>query len=215
MSPDDLHIKHVPGAGCYGHNGADDAAFDAALIALRNPGRPILLKWSREEEHAWEPYGSAMSMELRASLDANDLVVDWNHESYSDTHLGRPRKTAGEEGSSRLLSALYRERPAPEFRPNLSMGNHAGLHRNIAPYYIFPNVRAVKHLVHKLPLRTSALRCLGGYANVFAQESFIDELAVQIDVDPVVPTYLPAAQSLHFSHLDFLLALHSTSWPLY
>ena len=91
MNPDDLHIQHVPGAGCYGHNGADDVAFDAALVALAIPGQPVLMKWTREDEHAWEPYASAMSMKLRGSLNADSAIIDWNHETYSDTHLGRPR----------------------------------------------------------------------------------------------------------------------------
>ena len=185
MNPDDLHIQHVPGAGCYGHNGADDVAFDAALVALAIPGQPVLMKWTREDEHAWEPYASAMSMKLRGSLNADSAIIDWNHETYSDTHLGRPRPTPGGEGPSRLLAALHREEPAPPFQPNPSMANHAGLHRNIDPYYTIQNVRAVKNLVRDLPLRTSALRCLGGYANIFALESFMDELAHHVGVDPV------------------------------
>ena len=180
-----LVIQHIPGAGCYGHNGADDAAFEAALLALALPGRPVLLKWSRDDEHAWEPYGSAMSMELRASLDTYGKVIDWSHESYSDTHLGRPRPKVGVEGASRVLAALLRENPTPPFRPKPSMVNQAGLHRNIDPYYSFPAVRAVKNLVRDLPLRTSALRCLGGFANIFALESMMDELAYQIGADPV------------------------------
>ena len=185
ITPDNLLIQHVPGAGCYGHNGADDAAFDAALIALALPGRPVLLKWTRDDEHAWEPYASAMSMELRASLDTDGAVIDWSHECFSDTHLGRPRPMLGGEGASRLLAALHLENPAPPFRPNPSMSSHAGLHRNIDPYYTFPAVRAIKNLVRDLPLRTSALRCLGGYANIFALESMMDELARHTDADPV------------------------------
>ena len=185
MNPDDLLIQHVPGAGCYGHNGADDVSFDAVLVALAIPGRPVLMKWTREDEHTWEPYGSAMSMKLRGSLNADGEVIDWSHESYSDTHLGRPRPTPGGEGPSRLLAALHREDPAPPFQPNPSMATHAGLHRNIDPYYTIQNVRAVKNLVHDLPLRTSALRCLGGYANIFALESFMDELAHHAGIDPV------------------------------
>ncbi len=185
MDADDLHIQHVPGAGCYGHNGADDVTFDAALVARALPGKPVMLKWTREDEHAWEPYASAMAMELRASLDTNGAILEWSHESYSDTHLGRPRPTGGGEGPARLLAAGYLEDPAPPFVPQPSMVNHAGLHRNIDPYYTFPSVRAVKNLVRDLPLRTSALRCLGGYANIFALESFMDELAAAGGADPL------------------------------
>jgi len=193
MDPDDVVIQHVPGAGCYGHNGADDVTFDAVLVARAIPGRHVLLKWTRDDEHAWEPYASAMAMELRASLDADGAVLDWSHESYSDTHLGRPRPTAGGEGPSRLLAALYREDPAPPFHPQPSMANHAGLHRNIDPYYKFAKVRTIKNLVRDLPLRTSALRCLGGYANIFALESFMDELAAETGADPL---------SFRLRHLD-------------
>ena len=71
MEIENLMIVHVPGSGCYGHNGADDAAVDAALIALKLPGKPILLKWTREDEHAWEPYASCMAMDLTASIDSD------------------------------------------------------------------------------------------------------------------------------------------------
>ena len=182
---ENIIIQHVLGAGCYGHNGADDVALDAALVALAIPHRSVLVKWTREQEHAWEPYGSAMAMELCGSLDVNGRVLDWSHETFSDTHLGRPRPTSGPGGGSALLGAQHREVSLPAARPSPSMANHAGLHRNIEPYYNFRNVRAVKNLVHDLPLRTSALRCLGGYANIFALESFMDELADQIGVDPV------------------------------
>ena len=70
MDPAHVRLIQKRGPGCYGHNGADDAALDAALIALALPGKPIHLKWSREDEHAWEPYGPAMVVEVRASLDA-------------------------------------------------------------------------------------------------------------------------------------------------
>ena len=180
-----ITIQHVFGAGCYGHNGADDVALDAALVALAIPGRAVLVKWTREQEHTWEPYGSAMSMELCGSLDVNGRVLDWSHETFSDTHLGRPRPTLGSGGGSSLLAAQHLERPFPPASPKPSMANHAGLHRNIQPYYNFPKVRAIKNLVYDLPLRTSALRCLGGYANIFALESFMDELANKICIDPV------------------------------
>ncbi len=78
MGPDDVHLIHMPGPGCYGHNGADDAALDAALVARALPGTPVLLKWSREDEHAWEPYGTCMAMDLTASLDAGGAVIAWS-----------------------------------------------------------------------------------------------------------------------------------------
>lgn len=185
MKIDDIHIHHAPGAGCYGHNGADDAAFDAALIARAMPGTPVLLKWTRANEHAWEPYGSCMAMDLCASLDEAGAVTAWSHETYSDTHLNRPRPGPGGMGPGRLLASRFRAAPRlpPVVAPNMT--RHAGLHRNLDPLYRFPNPRLVKNLVRGLPLRTSAMRTLGGYANVFAIESFMDELAEKAGIDPL------------------------------
>lgn len=185
MDPEKIRIEHVPGAGCYGHNGADDAAFDAALVARALPGTPILLKWTREEEHAWEPYGTAMSMTMRASLDADGNVVHWSQESYGDTFGMRPRSGPNRAGSARLLSGRFLADPPPVFVPKPAMERHIGIHRNLDPIYTFPERRLVKNLVRDLPLRTSALRTLGAYGNVFAIESFMDELAEAAGTDPV------------------------------
>jgi CO/xanthine dehydrogenase Mo-binding subunit len=180
-----IKVIHAIGAGCYGHNGADDAALDAALVARAHPGTPILMKWTRADEHGWEPYTTAMVMELQASLDANGKVLAWSHESYGDTHNMRPRSTGNKSGAARLLAARYLADPVPPPVAAPSMGHHVGIHRNQEPLYNFANQRLVKNLVRGLPLRTSAMRTLGAYANVFALESFIDELAEQAGSDPV------------------------------
>ena len=185
IDPETVRIEHVPGAGCYGHNGADDVAFDAALVARALPGTPVMLKWTREEEHAWAPYATATSMKLRASLDADGKVIDWNHESYGDTFNMRPRSGPNMAGAARLLSGRFRENSPPEFVPQPAMVRHMGIHRNLDPLYVFPNKRLVKNLVRELPLRTSALRTLGAFGNVFAIESFMDELAEAAGIDPV------------------------------
>jgi CO/xanthine dehydrogenase Mo-binding subunit len=185
MAPDDLTLIHVPGAGCYGHNGADDVGLDAALAARAIPGRPVMLKWTREDEHAWEPYGSCMTMDLRASLDADGRVLAWSHESFSDTYNMRPRPGPDKIGPSRLLATRYLADPLPPPVPQPAMARHVGIHRNIDPLYNFADRRLVKHLVRGLPLRTSALRALGAYANVFAIESFMDELAAAAGRNPI------------------------------
>jgi len=184
MPADRIVIRHTPGAGCYGHNGADDVALDAALVARAVPGRHVLLKWTREDEHCWEPYGAGMVMELRASLDAAGKVIDWSQETYSDTHVQRPRPGPNKAGAARLLAMRLVDPPMtpPEAQPN--MGSHAGIHRNLDPLYDFPSPRLVKNLVRDMPLRTSSLRTLGAYANVFAIESFMDELAAAAGTDP-------------------------------
>ena len=182
---DSVHVIHAPGAGCYGHNGADDAAFDAALVARALPGRPILLKWSRADEHGWEPFGSAMVVDITATLGPDKRVAVWSHDAYSDTHVTRPRPGPGGTGASRLLASRFRERALtpPPARP--SLGSHSGLHRNQDPIYEFPERRIVKNLVHDLPLRTSSLRGLGAFLNVLAIESIMDELAETAGVEPI------------------------------
>ena len=185
MAPDDIRIVHAPGAGCYGHNGADDAALDAAIVARALPGRPVLLKWTREEEHAWEPYGTCMSMDLRASLDADGGIAAWSHESFGDTFMMRPRSGPDRIGPARLLSTRFLADPLSPPVMGPAMGPHVGIHRNLDPLYDLPDKRLVKHLVRGMPLRVSALRSLGAYANVFAIESFMDELAEAAGVDPV------------------------------
>ena len=185
MEVEDLTVIHVPGSGCYGHNGADDAAVDAALIALALPGKPVLLKWSREDEHAWEPYASCMAMDLTASIDGDGKVIAWSQDTYSDTYGMRPRPEPGGAGPARLLAMQYREDAVTPLVPKPNMSRHAGLHRNLDPIYSFENKRLVKNLVRGLPLRTSALRTLGAFANVFAIESFVDELAEEAGIDPV------------------------------
>jgi nicotinate dehydrogenase subunit B len=182
MDPQAVRVIHMEGPGCYGHNGADDAALDAALLARAVPGRPVALKWSRGDEHAWEPYGTATVLKLQASLDDDGAVIDWNHDVWGYSHFGRPH--AGEPVSG-LVAAQYLEAawPAPEGRP--SRGSHVGIHRNADPFYAFPQRRIVKHFLPHSPLRTSSLRSLGAYANVFAIESFMDELAHAAGADPL------------------------------
>ena len=180
-----VQVIHAPGAGCYGHNGSDDAALEAAIVARAFPGRAVLLQWSREDEHAWEPYGPAMRIELRAHLDDGGNVRHWSHETYSDTHVMRWRPGAAGPAAGRYLAPRYRADPVrpPVPAPNLTV--NGGIHRNATPPYAFPETRIVKHLVHDLPLRVSALRTLGACANVFAAESFMDELAHAAGADPL------------------------------
>jgi nicotinate dehydrogenase subunit B len=185
MEVNNIHIAYEPGSGCYGHNGADDAAFDAALIARAIPGKPILLKWTRDDEHAWEPYGSAMVCELRGSLGPDGKVINWSHESYGDTFMGRPAPGRSGSPAEKLLSTHFMEDPLawPIMPP--TMGAHVGVHRNLEPLYNFPDPRLVKNLVRGLPLRVSALRTLGAFANVAAIESFMDELSEAGDLSPI------------------------------
>ena len=182
MPEDDIHAIHVDGPGCYGHNGADDVALDAALLARAMPGRPVSLKWTRGDEHAWEPYGPATVIEMQGSLDANGDVIDWNHDVWGYTHSGRPRAGGPISG---LLAAWHLAKPFQQPQPGPGRWNQGGIHRNADPLYACPRRRIVKHFLADSPLRVSALRGLGSYANVFAIESFVDELAHAAGADPV------------------------------
>ena len=177
-----LQVIHVEGPGCYGHNGADDAALDAALLARALSGRPVMLKWMRWDEHAWEPYSSAMVVQTQASLDDQGQIVDWNYDVWSHTHSGRPRHM---EDASNLLAAWHLAEPLPPPPPQPGGGFHNGEHRNADALYSFPKRRVVKHFAPDSPVRLSSMRGLGAYANVFAIESFMDELAQAAGIDPV------------------------------
>jgi nicotinate dehydrogenase subunit B len=177
----DIRCIHAEGAGCYGHNGADDVALDAALLARATGGRPVKLQWMRDDEFTWEPYGSAMVMKLSGGLDAQGNVVAWSHEVWSYPHSTRPGSSAGVN----LLAARYLAKPLAPVPPADVPQPAGGSDRNAIPLYDFGAVKVVKHYVAEAPLRTSALRTLGGYANVFALESFVDELAAAAGADPV------------------------------
>ena len=175
-------VVHTQGAGAYGHNGADDVALDAALCARAVPGRPVLLKWTRQQEHQWEPYGPAMRIDLEAHVDGSGNVQTWSHDVWSFTHVGRPMPF--HEGSE-LVAAWHLEKPLPRVPPAPRLGPEVGIHRNAWPLYRFPQTRVVKRFVKDSPLRTSSLRGLGAHANVFAIESFMDELAIAAGADPI------------------------------
>ncbi len=178
---------HAEGAGCYGHNGADDAAGDAALVAMQVPGRPVRLQWMREQEHGWEPYGPAMVSKARASIDAAGRIVDWDYAVWSNTHSTRPGTAgsllAGQSAAKRFKPPAARPIPQPD----------GGGDRNAIPYYTLPRARVVSRFIEPMPLRVSAMRALGAYHNVFAVESFMDELAAAAGVDPV---------AFRLAHLD-------------
>jgi CO/xanthine dehydrogenase Mo-binding subunit len=180
MNEASVTAVHVEGSGCYGHNGADDVACDASLVARATAGRPVKLQWMREDEFGWEPYGSPMVMKMKARLDERGQVVDWHHETWSHPHSTRP----GGAGSN-LLAGWHLANPVAMGAPVNSPQPAGAADRNAVPLYAFPNQRVMLHYLPEMPLRTSALRTLGAYANVFALESFMDELAVAANADPV------------------------------
>ncbi|MFI4948756.1 MAG: molybdopterin cofactor-binding domain-containing protein [Alphaproteobacteria bacterium] len=179
LDPAAISVKHVQGVGCYGHNGADDAAADAAVIAVRKPGVPIRVRWRREEEFGFEPVSPAMVTSVHATLDSAGRPTDWTTEIWSGRHSSRP----GGGGNLLAAEALPDPPPAPPATES-STPPGAGT-RNGEPLYAFPAKRIVHHLVPETPVRTSSLRGLGATLNVFAIESFMDELAAEAGGDPM------------------------------
>lgn len=182
VDDDRVTVRHVEGAGCYGHNGADDAAFDAVLLARSVPGRPVQVLWTRRDELTWAPLGSAMAVDVEAGIDPGGKVATWSYDVWSQGHAGRP----GHAGGPGLLAAAHLERPhplPPPADPPPQAGG--GTARNAQPIYTFPWRRIHGHRALRAPLRSSALRALGAFMNVFAIESFMDELAVAAGADPM------------------------------
>ena len=182
LAEDKIVVEHVQGAGCYGHNGADDVALDAARLARAAGGCPVRVQWSRADELAWAPFGPAMAVEIEADLDDAGGVIAWRHTIWSNGHTSRP----GRGKSPALLGAWHLAKPferLPAINPPVAGGG--GAERNSIPLYTFPAWQIVNHRIMTMPLRASALRSLGAYANVFAIESFVDELAVAAGLDPI------------------------------
>ena len=182
IAADTITVHHVQGAGCYGHNGADDAALDAVLLARAVEGHPVRLQWSHEDELAWSPYGPAMVVAMSGSIDGSGRIVDWRHEMWSNPHIARP----GLQESPSLLAAWHLDPPFAQ-PPGIDAlpGGKPASQRNAVPIYDFLNQRVVHHVLDRLPVRTGTLRAIGGFINTFAIECFMDELAHSAGVDPV------------------------------
>lgn len=179
LPKENVRCIHVEGSGCYGHNGADDAAADAAYLAFSYPGAPVRVQWMRDQEHRWEPYGPGMAMNAKASLDAEGGIVAWDYNVWTDTHSTRPGGAGSTLVGQHIAEPFAPPPPSPGSQPT-GFGD-----RNIIPLYKIPNLHLVYNFVPHQRVRVSALRGLGAYANVFAIESFMDELAGAAVADPV------------------------------
>ena len=175
-------VEHMEGAGCYGHNAADDVALDAVLLAKAAGGRPVRVQWSRHDDMSHAPFGAAMAIEIEADLDAQGEIIEWRHRVWSNGHTARPGRAA----QPALLAATELANPFPRYiATNPAQANGGGADRNSIPLYDFPSWQIECHRLLTMPIRTSALRTLGGQGNVFAIESFVDELASERNEDPV------------------------------
>lgn len=173
LPPEQVQVIHVEGPGAYGHNGADDAAADAVILS-QAVGKPVRVQWSRQDEFIWEPYSPAMVMEVKGGLDKQGQVIAWAYEVWTPSHGSRPR-VKSQLLAGQLISG--QQPPPPQW--------FGGGDRNAPTNYSFPNQRVTAHWLASLPLRTSSMRSLGGAANTFANESFMDELAAATQIDPL------------------------------
>ncbi|MEE2777147.1 MAG: molybdopterin cofactor-binding domain-containing protein [Acidobacteriota bacterium] len=179
IAAEKIRCIHMDGAGCYGHNGADDAACDAALLARALPGRPVRVLWSRQDELRWAPFGSAMSIDLEAGLDDSGRVTSWRHDLWSHAHSTRPGR------QPTFVAGWHLAEPVPLPSALNIPQPFGGADRNAVPLYDFGSQRIVEHFIRHMPVRVSALRSLGAFANVFAIESFMDVLAAKAGADPI------------------------------
>jgi len=182
LNPASVSVTHAPGAGCYGHNGADDVAADAALVARHFPGRTVRVSWSRGEEFASSPLASAADAIISAKVGADGRPVSMTLDIASATHARRP----GTAPAGTLLGELHRSeaQSLPEPIEVPEMHGWGGLRNAISPYAI-ASQNARLRLVDPPGLRTSAMRGLGTHINVLTIESFIDELASRAGADPL------------------------------
>jgi len=182
LPAENITVEHMEGAGCYGHNAADDVALDAALLARAAGGRPVRVQWSRHDEMSHAPFGAAMAIEVEADLDTENEIVGWRHSIWSNGHAARPGRAA----QPALLAATEIANPFPRMiSSNPPLANGGGSERNSIPLYDFPAWTVESHRLLSMPVRTSALRTLGAHGNVFAVESFLDEVAAERGEDPV------------------------------
>jgi CO/xanthine dehydrogenase Mo-binding subunit len=179
-----IEVQHMRGAGCYGHNGADDVAYDAAWLAKQVPGQCVRVQWSREEEMQQSPLAPAMRVKIQATVNPTGpcTLEDWQHDVWSQGHSSRPGRAA----TPAFKDSWLTEQKFPVLEPiNVAAAAGAGAERNAVPPYTTAHVKVNAHRLLGLPFRTSALRSLGAHANVFACESFMDEIAHDQGWDPV------------------------------
>ena len=177
LDPAAVQVFHLHGAGCYGHNGADDVAFDAAFVSFKL-GVPIRLQWTREDEMTAAPLGAPSLVEIQGGVDSSGKVNDWTMSIWSHSHLTRP----GGVGVN-LLGAWQTKGGAVKPEPTDLPLPAGGGHRNAVALYDFGHQKIDYNFIPTSTFRTSALRSLGSFANLFAIESFMDEMAEKLSVD--------------------------------
>ena len=168
---DNVRCIYLEGSGCYGRNGHEDAAADAALLA-KAVGRPVRVQWSRADEHGWDPKGPPTLIDIRAAVDGSGGVTAWESEFFI------PQQTANGFHVP-LVAATLTGMPADD---HIAPGN---IFQNSAIPYKFANVKTVCRRLETTPFRPSWIRTPGRMQNTYGNECFMDELAVVANADPV------------------------------
>lgn len=179
---DDIDVQHYHGSGCYGHNGADDVVLDAVLIAKELIGHHVRVVWSREDELSSSPLAPGMVTKIDAKIGSKGEINSFDVLVKSPPHVKRP---AGKNGEY-LLAAEHISSPITPPNPIDTPLNKGGAaDRNSVPLYDIPNIRVRKQVVYDLPWRTSAMRGLGAFVNVYAIETLMDDIALSQGKDPL------------------------------
>ena len=191
---DNVRVIYTQGAGCYGINGADTVAYDAALLS-QGAGKPVRVQLSRKDEMAWENYGMAYAIDQRVGVGADGTITVWDHEAWFASLGGRP----GYETPGNVVTGMLAGFPTPPFRPaqaaeptgQFSNGSNAApsyvsgrVARNAGGAGTIASERVLVHTVRS-PFFTGPLRSPARLQNTFAHESFLDEVAARVKADPV------------------------------
>jgi nicotinate dehydrogenase subunit B len=170
MPVENVRCIYFEGSGCYGRNGHEDAAADAALLA-KATGKPMRVQWSRADEHGWDPKGPPTLIDLRAALDGSGNVTAWESEFFI------PQSAGG--FNVPLVAATLAEMP---YDRHIAPGN---IIRNSDIPYKFANIKTVCRRLESTPFTPSWIRTPGRMQNTYANECFMDELATAAGADPI------------------------------
>jgi len=171
LSEEAVRLIYLDGAGCYGMNGHEDAAADAAILS-RAVGRPVRVQWSREDEHGWDPKGPPQLLDISGAVDPSGRILAWR------TEMWLPQTTRGLPDIPLLAPAAAGLDDVRGLQPGL-------ISQNADPPYTADHVEVLVHWLKDAPLRPAPIRSPGKPANCFAVESFTDELAAAAGLDPV------------------------------
>jgi CO/xanthine dehydrogenase Mo-binding subunit len=194
---EDVHCVYIEGSGCYGRNGHEDAAADAALLA-KAVGKPVRVQWSRADEHGWDPKGPPTLIDLRAAIDSAGDVTAWESQFFIPQQI--PVKPLGVVP---LIAAALAKSP---FDDQIAPGS---IFQNSNIPYKFANIKTTCHRLETTPFRPSWIRSPGRMQNTYANECFIDELAARAKVDPIAfrLKYLDSADARGIETLNRVAAL--------